>query len=221
MVSPSRCAGVAASTGRGGTAEPRRCLRRRSPRSSSSPGCLAAATRPPHATPSACFASAQLFRVNVFLQQQTAGAQAAQQTSDPASASLASDAPPFFVLRRYSQFRHLYDEVRCGSGLPRQGPDARARRQRSWKRPSLWRALPASMPGWHTRCSACQTQVLFADTAAASLSPLTGLRRGHSQPSQLKAAFPAVMAAKGMAPPPKHPLVLGLGADRCEPYVLG
>ncbi|GFR45060.1 hypothetical protein Agub_g6433, partial [Astrephomene gubernaculifera] len=75
-----------------------------------------------------------LYRVNVFLQQQN-------DDGSSVSANSVLDAAPFFVLRRYSQFRHLYE--------------------------------------------------------------------------QLKAAFPSAMSARGMAPPPKHPLTLGgLGGDK-------
>ena len=49
---------------------------------------------------------AQLYRVNVILQGPDAAAE--PQVSKP----------PFFVLRRYTQFRQLYDQVR-GSGSAR------------------------------------------------------------------------------------------------------
>ncbi len=48
----------------------------------------------PHA-----FACMQLYRVNVLLQ-------------SPEAPDLSMSRPPFFVLRRYSQFRQLYNEVR-------------------------------------------------------------------------------------------------------------
>jgi hypothetical protein len=46
-----------------------------------------------------CVVCCQLYRVNVLLQ-------------SPDSLDL-STKPPFFVLRRYSQFRQLHAEVRC------------------------------------------------------------------------------------------------------------
>jgi hypothetical protein len=48
---------------------------------------------------SSCPVCCQLYRVNVLLQ-------------SPDSLDL-STKPPFFVLRRYSQFRQLHAEVRC------------------------------------------------------------------------------------------------------------
>ncbi|KXZ45388.1 hypothetical protein GPECTOR_55g294 [Gonium pectorale] len=80
-------------------------------------------------------AGGALYRVNVFLQQRNEDG-----SDDPPSTSIES--PPFFVLRRYSQFRHLHE--------------------------------------------------------------------------QLKSAFPVPMSGRGMAPPPKHPLVLGDKRDALE-----
>ncbi|GIL60111.1 hypothetical protein Vafri_14753 [Volvox africanus] len=79
-----------------------------------------------------------LYRVNIFCRQEFPdGANNGGSNGAPSA-----DSAPFFVLRRYSQFRHLHD--------------------------------------------------------------------------QLKAAFPAIMSARGMAPPAKHPLVLGDKRDALE-----
>ncbi len=121
---------------------------------------------------------AQLYRVNVLLQPPGSTPQAA------------STRPPFFVLRRYNQFRLLYDQVR---------------RQQA----SCSHAAALCQPVGH------QSSPAGTECRDLSSSPLQGTGQAHSEllvlwPAcivpQLKQALPDVMKDRALAPPPRHAL---------------
>jgi hypothetical protein len=142
----------------------------------------------------------QLYRVNVLLQ-------------SPDALDLSSK-PPFFVLRRYSQFRQLHAEVRHTAAAADCGASFAIQMSSSTECSSTVAAvqvLTASVcprNRWRPGSSfiGAAATVLIASFAHTELLHNCCLHRPANVTVQLKAQFPEVFKAPELAVPPKHTL---------------